>query len=129
MKNRHRILLVDDEKGFAAMLKLNLEAMGNYEVMVVNDPLKAVTTAMQYHPELILLDIIMPNKEGPDVAIEVKETEAIKNTPIIFLTATVTRDEVVQQSGRIGGYTFVAKPSNLSELVDSIEDSIHSNSF
>ena len=121
MMNRRKILLVDDERAFASMLKLNLEAMGDYEVKIENDSLKAVQAAIDFQPQLILLDIIMPHKEGPDVAIDVKSTATIKNTPIVFLTATVTPQEVEEQNGVIGGHAFVAKPSNLDELIDAIE--------
>ena len=118
---RYKILLVDDEKSLAAMLKLNLEAMGDYEVKIENNSLKAVQTAIEFRPQLILLDVIMPHKEGPDVAIDVKSTAAIKNVPIVFLTATVTPQEVEEQDGFIGGHPFVAKPSNLVVLLHTIE--------
>ena len=121
---RRKILLVDDEKGFTAMLKLNLESLGSYDVRVENDSERALTAALEYQPDLILLDIIMPKMEGPDVAIEVKNNTALKNTPIIFLTATVTKNEVDSQGGRIGGHPFVAKPSNLIVLVSTIEKNL-----
>ena len=63
----------------------------------------------------------MPNLEGPDVAIEIKDHPQLKEIPIIFLTATVTKEEVQSQGGKIGGNHFVAKPSTLSDLLYSIE--------
>ncbi|MBU0468510.1 MAG: response regulator [Candidatus Omnitrophica bacterium] len=119
-----KILIVDDEKGFTSMLKLNLEAIGDFEVKVVNEANNALMTAKQFLPDIILLDIIMPNKEGPDVAIEIRNEPSLKNIPIVFLTATITRDEVASQNGWIGGNIFVAKPSSLKELLASIESSI-----
>lgn len=124
MDDRRKILLVDDEKKFTVMLKLNLEAVGNYQVQIENDSLRAVQTAVEFNPELILLDIIMPNKEGPDIAIDVKGNDRLKNTPIVFLTATVTKEEAGEQNGMIGGHPFVAKPSNLKELIEAIERNI-----
>ena len=76
---------------------------------------------LQYRPDLILLDVIMASKEGPDVAIEIKGDPRLKETPIIFLTATVTQQEVDEEGGKIGGQAFVAKPSSLDILLDSIE--------
>jgi len=120
MDGKRKILIVDDEKGFTSMLQLNLEAMGEYIVRVENESLHAIEAALQFKPDIILLDVIMPNVEGPDVAQEIRSQSALKETPIIFLTATITKDEVDAQHGRIGGHAFVAKPSNLTDLLDSI---------
>ena len=119
--NKKRVLIIDDEKGFTAMLSLNLESLGSYEIRVENDARQAVSTALQFRPDLILLDIIMPHLEGPDIANQLKENPALRNVPVIFLTATVTDDEVTAQQGHIGGHAFVAKPSRLSVLLESME--------
>lgn len=118
------LLLVDDERSFTHMLKLNLENSGKYKVYIENDPCEAIATALKVKPNLILLDVIMPSIEGPDIAIEAQKYDVLNETPIIFLTATVTREEVLQQNGRIGGHPFVAKPSNLHELLSSIETNL-----
>lgn len=118
---KRKILVVDDEKGFTAMLKLNLESTGQYDVRVLNDSSQAVDTAVQFKPDLILLDIIMPHYEGPDIAIQIKQNPLLKDVPIVFLTATVTKEEVDSQGGAIGGHPFVAKPSSLAVLLSSIE--------
>ncbi|MBF0483505.1 MAG: response regulator [Candidatus Omnitrophica bacterium] len=118
---RKKILLIDDEKGFTNMLRLNLSATGDYDVVVENDSLHALDAALQVKPDLILLDVIMPHKEGPDVFTEIKENDQLRETPVIFLTATVTEDEVNTYGGRIGGNTFIAKPTRMEDLVESIE--------
>jgi len=121
---KKKIMIVDDEKGFTSMLKLNLETTNKYEVRIENDPRRAFTSALEFEPDLILLDIVMPSMEGPDVAIELKQNELLRDTPIVFLTATVTKSEVDAQEGNIGGNTFVAKPSNLTVLLESIEKNL-----
>ena len=120
MDGKKKILIVDDEKGFTSMLQLNLEAMGIYEVRVENKSERALQTALQFQPDIILLDVIMPNMEGPDVANEIKNNQILKGTPIIFLTATITIDEMEAHNGQIGGHPFVAKPGSLSDLLESI---------
>jgi DNA-binding response OmpR family regulator len=122
--SKRRILIVDDEKGFTSMLSLNLEVTGRYDVKVVNDSSNVINEALDFRPELILLDVIMPKLEGPDIAMELKNHASLKTIPVVFLTATVTVDEVYSQGGKIGGHSFVAKPSNLSVLIDSIEKAI-----
>ena len=108
------------------MLKLNLESTGNYEIRVENDSSLAIETAIQYKPDLILLDVIMPNFEGPDIAMKIKSQPELKDIPIVFLTATVTKEEVDSQQGEIGGHPFVAKPSSLATLLHSIEKNVAS---
>lgn len=119
--DKRKILIVDDEKGFSEVVRLNLESTGKYDVCIETDASNAFSTALQYRPDLILLDVIMASKEGPDVAIEIKGDPILKETPIVFLTATVTQQEVDQEGGRIGGQAFVAKPSSLEILLSSIE--------
>lgn len=62
-----RILVVDDELNFANMIKFNLEATGEYDVQIESQGTQALMTALRYHPDLVLLDVIMPDKEGPEV--------------------------------------------------------------
>jgi CheY-like chemotaxis protein len=118
---KRRILIVDDEKSFSEILRLNLESTGKYDVCVENDANNALFAVLQHRPDLVLLDVIMASKEGPDIAVEIKGDPRLKQTPIVFLTATVTQKEVEAGGGRIGGQAFVAKPSSLDFLLDSIE--------
>lgn len=120
-----KVLLIDDEKNFTGMLKLNLEATGKYSVDTVNHPLQAISYIIRHKPDIIFLDIIMPDIEGPDIAIQIKENDDIKNIPIIFLTATIRDDEVQSQGGQIGGNEFVAKPSTIEKLSVIIDDHVN----
>ena len=124
MSNKSKILIVDDETAFTEILKLNLEATGKYEVCIENDPRFALYTARRFKPSLVLLDIIMPQLEGPDVAMEIRHDSNLHGTPIVYLTATVTHEEVDSQRGRIGGNQFVANPSSLKDLLTAIESSL-----
>jgi len=120
--SKKRILLVDDEKGFTDMLSLNLDAEG-YEVKVENNSNEALEAAITFQPHLILLDVIMPNKEGPDVFIEIQNEEILKKTPIIFLTATITKEET-EEDQTIGGHQFISKPADFDVLLQMIERNI-----
>jgi DNA-binding response OmpR family regulator len=126
MKTQHRVLLVDDDRGFTGMLKLNLETLANFRVRVENDPARAVEAALDFRPDLIMLDVIMHGKEGGEVAVELREHPELEGVPVIFLTATVTKLEVEEQEGgRIGGRRFVAKPIDLDELVRVIGENLN----
>lgn len=120
-----KILIVDDEKAFAVMLKLNLEATGRYSVRIENAGQNVIDAVLQFRPELILLDLIMPKTDGSDIAFQIKNHIQLQSVPIIFLTAAVRKDEV-EAGGKIGGYPFVSKTSSLSFLFQAIEKSLAS---
>ena len=121
---KKKILVVDDEKNFTDMVKLNLELSGQFQVLVENDPTQAVQVASVFRPDLILLDVIMPHIEGPDVLFVLRQNDLTTAIPVVFLTATVTRDEVQAGQGKIGGHSFLPKPCSLSELMKCIEDEL-----
>jgi CheY-like chemotaxis protein len=121
---KKKILLIDDESAFTDVLKLTLEQTGKYEIFTENSSQKAIMSANLYQPQLILLDVIMPYLEGSDVAMALREDQNLRNIPVVFLTATITKDEVASFGGRIGGHPFVAKPSPLKDLIDTIESNI-----
>lgn len=119
--SKKKILVVDDEVRFTQMIKLNLEAGGKYDVKIENNAAQAVKVALEMKPDLILLDVIMPETEGPDVVCQLREHDILKKIPVIFLTATVTKEEVEAQQGRIGGHAFLAKPGSVDDLIFCIE--------
>ena len=116
-----KILIIDDERGFTEMVKLNLEATGLFTVQIENIPTRALDTVLECQPDLILLDIIMPELEGPDIVYLIRNNERVSHIPIVFLTATITREEVVERSGTVGGHVFLAKPCSINELIEVIE--------
>lgn len=122
--DKRKILIIDDEPDFTQMVKLNLEATGNYEVIREHEGMRAVATALVYKPDLILLDVIMPDIEGPEVAFQIRRNQILNTTPIVFLTATITKEEVKTERGVVGGNTFLAKPGTVQELVECIERKI-----
>jgi len=119
-----KILVVDDEAGFARLLKLNLEATGKFEVDTENKGSQALNTARSFKPDLILLDIIMPDMDGSEVANRLKSDPVTRNIPILFLTALVKNKEIETKSGSIGGNIFLAKPITTDELVKSIDQAL-----
>ena len=119
--SKKRLLLVDDEEGFTRLLKLNLEQTGSYEVRVENHGTKAVDAARDFRPDLILLDVVLPDLDGGQIAEKLREDPALRRIPIIYLTAIVSQSEVSEKSGLIGGRVFVAKPVSKEALIKVIE--------
>jgi CheY-like chemotaxis protein len=122
-KEKARILIVDNNRDFTHSAKLVLERTGRYFVSEENDPSKAHQTAQSLKPDLILLDIAMPETDGGEVAARVHSDPALHRIPVVFLTALVTKAE--GRSGlRIQGHPFLAKPISLAELIDGIEENL-----
>jgi CheY-like chemotaxis protein len=123
MESKKKILIIDDEKIFTDMLFLNLESTGKYEIKVENNPRLALDVALSFDPDLILLDVIMPGLEGSDVLVQLKSQELLQGVPVVFLTATVTPEEIWIPGETNCGHSFVAKPSSLDELMNVIDRS------
>jgi len=119
--DKRRILVVDDEAGVTRMLKLFLEATQAYEVRTENHGSRAVAAAREFRPHLVLLDVVMPDMDGATVAAEMGADAKLKDTPIVFLTALVTRKEAGGSGRNIGGWPFVAKPVDPDRIVELIE--------
>ncbi len=117
--NKKKILLIDDEIIFTNLVKMNIEQAGGYEVKVENNGSRGLDAALEFMPDLILLDIIMPEMEGSLVAEQIKANEELKNIPIVFLTATVLKEEI-PANGKIGGALFISKPVKTEELLGVI---------
>ena len=116
-----RILIVDDEKVTTRLLRMTLEQTGKYEVRAENDPRLVVAAALEFRPHLIILDVIMPEMDGGDVAAALKENAELCNVPIVFLTATVRKSEVDEHGGMMGGYPFLAKPASTQTITQFID--------
>src|SRR4029077_3842899 len=114
------ILVVDNDRNTTRLIKILLEKRGKYFVLPENDPAKAHQTARDFRPDVILLDIVMPETDGGEVAARIGNDPDLRQTPIIFLTALVTRAEA-NNGLEIDGHSFLAKPINISELVNAIE--------
>src|SRR5678815_3457744 len=121
MSTKKKILLVDDEKSFTSLLKLNLEDTGDYEVRVENWAEDAFPAAQEFKPDLVLLDIIMPRMSGGDVAARIDSDPVLKGTPIVFLTAAVRKHQVEENEGIICERPCLAKPATVEEVIAMIE--------
>lgn len=111
-----KILVVDDEKPIADILKFNLEKEG-YQVVCAYDGDEAIELAYQEQPDLILLDIMLPNKDGMEVCREIRKNH---NMPIIMLTAKDSEiDKVLGLE--LGADDYVTKPFNNRELIARVK--------
>jgi len=121
-----RILIVDDETTITRLLKLNLEKTGDYVVREENRGARAYDAAREFKPHLILLDVMMPDMDGGDVAAKIQSDRLLKKTRIVFLTAAVKQEELTEKGGVIGGFPYIAKPLNVKGVLEEIEKQLAS---
>jgi CheY-like chemotaxis protein len=120
IKEKPRILIIDNNRDFTLSAKVGLERTGRYAVSEENEPARAHQTAQRVKPDLILLDIAMPETDGGEVAARIESDPTLRGIPVVFLTALVTKAEA--RSGlEIQGHPFLAKPISIPDLVAGIE--------
>jgi CheY-like chemotaxis protein len=116
---QRRVLIVDDEEDALAMLGDRLESAG-YFVLKASDGKQAISIAREANPDLILLDIVMPEMDGIETSRVLHEDPATRNIPIVFLTCLVKKDEEKQREV-IGGRQFLAKPYDSEHLLSTVD--------
>lgn len=123
--SKKRILIIDDDVSLTQLVKFNLEATGDYEVRIENVSSHAIETALQFHPNLILLDYIMPGMDGGDVSLKLHDDPVLRRVPIIMVTALVSNREAAEDGTvQRSGYLMVAKPIKFEKLKHCIEQQL-----
>ena len=114
-RSEYKILIVDDVVSNVLLLKILL-TNEKFQVCTANNGTTCIEMARTEHPDLILLDVMMPDISGFDTAVILKKDEATKDIPIIFLTALNTPSDLVH-GFQVGASDFLTKPFNKEELV------------
>jgi DNA-binding response OmpR family regulator len=99
-----------------------VEKTNEFEVYTATNGGDGIKLIKEIKPDLILLDIIMPGLDGGDVVSLIRSDESIKDTPIVFLTSLVRKDEV--GAGFTKGYSLLAKTVTLRELIACIKENV-----
>ena len=121
---KKKILIIDDDRDFSKLVKMNLEETGNYEVRTEDKGEVGVSSVIVFKPDIILLDVVMGDIDGSDVAKQIKNTELGKDIPIIYVTAIINEEEEGKLMGFLGGHPFLAKPVATAKLIECIEKHI-----
>ena len=116
---KESVLIVEDEEDIASILKMNLEADG-FSVHTLNNGSNVLNTVLEISPSIILLDVMIPDKDGFEVCKSLKANDEAKHVPIIFLTAKTLEHNVI--SGlEIGADDYIAKPFSVSVVISRIK--------
>ena len=117
-----RILIVDDEPDFTALLKENLEESGDFLVRQVNDSSLALKAAMEFRPHLCIIDVVMPGMDGGDVVAQFREEPTLSKVPVMMLTALVEENPDTSDGETLtGGLPFVSKTSGFNTILACIQ--------
>ena len=120
---KKKILIVDDEQSITKLLKFMLEKTGVYEVSCLNEGLKVLSTIRTAAPDLLILDLNMPDISGAEISAAIKDDSSLGHIPIVYLTGNVSREEV--DSGlSIGGHPAMAKPIDVEKLLQCLEKNL-----
>jgi DNA-binding response OmpR family regulator len=115
-----RILIVDDEPNIVASLEFLMRG-DDYEVRVARDGEEALVLAAGFHPDLVLLDAMMPQRSGFEVCRKIREDPALRNVKIVMLTAR-GRDVERERGLKSGANAYVTKPFSTKELMITVRD-------
>ena len=118
---KERILAVDDDPKLLELIRLFLDKTKRFEVRLENRSAQALAAAQQFHPDLIILDVDMPGKDGGEVARQLKADPVTARTPILFLTSLVSPREAGDSETISGGMPFLAKPVNPTALIAVVD--------
>jgi two-component system, OmpR family, response regulator len=119
-----RILVIDDEIDFTHMVKMLLQMSGPYQVREVHAARAAVAMAREFQPDIILLDCMMPEIDGGEVASRLEADPETSHIPVIFLTATVDQPQELPSRCYTGTRTYLPKPIQLAKLIETIDQAI-----
>jgi DNA-binding response OmpR family regulator len=117
-----RILIVDDENDFIELLRYKLAGHG-YELIVAHDGVHALSQARQLRPDLILLDILLPDLDGLSVCEILRRQPSTKKIPVIFMSALTS--EVTRRTVAMQAEDFFTKPLDLARLEKRIGQLLH----
>jgi DNA-binding response OmpR family regulator len=116
----HKVLIADDEPNIVISLEYLMKRSG-YQVSIARDGQEALDTIRRERPRLVLLDVMMPRKNGHEVCQELRADEQIKDTLVLMLTAK-GRDTDIDKGLGVGADAYMTKPFATKELVAKVAE-------
>ena len=113
------VLVVDDQPHIVRLIQVNLEKVG-FQVATASDGVEGIEKVREVHPDLVILDVIMPHKDGFEVLREMKEDPALGEIPVVMLTVKTHNADIVKGL-REGAELYLPKPFHPKELVSLVK--------
>jgi CheY-like chemotaxis protein len=121
MKKLERIMMVEDDPDIQTVARMSLEVVGGFTVEVYSGGEEALARVGEYAPDLILLDVMMPDMDGPTVLRHLRENPATAAIPVIFMTAKAQAHEVASYRG-MGALGVISKPFDPMTLASTVTE-------
>ncbi len=118
-----KVLVVDDEQDFLKITKMNLEDTGRFSVETLFQTKDIIPTVHSFHPDVILLDILMPGVGGIEACQMLNDDPVGGGTPIIILSA-LDKEQDKKKAFRLGVVDYLVKPVEKSEIISRIEKAV-----
>lgn len=115
------ILLVDDEDDIREVAQMSLEVTAGWSIEGADSGQKGIEKALELKPDVILLDVMMPDMDGPTTFKKMRELPDLQQTPVILMTAKVQASDL-EQFKTIGVSGVIAKPFDPMSLADQVKD-------
>lgn len=115
-----KVLIVDDDAGIRMLLSKFLQREG-FEVITAEDGLQGVEEAKANHPDIVVLDVVMPRMDGLTAARLIKYYKPLTNVPIIFLTAK-DADKEIELAEQARAAVYITKPFDVHQVIDIIKE-------
>jgi two-component system phosphate regulon response regulator PhoB len=114
-------LIVDDEDGVRSLVRMTLDS-GRYKILEANEGRQALEVARAHHPELVLLDVMLPDLSGIEICRELKSDPLMASTTVIMLTAKAQQTDLgeAEAAGADGYFTKPFSPIALTQKVEAI---------
>jgi two-component system OmpR family response regulator len=116
-----RILIADDEPDILEISKIALETVGGFEVTVCSSGRMLLERLSEFEPDLIIVDVLMPDFTGPEILTEVRRKPELNSVPVVFLTGVIQKDEI-EQLKETGVADIILKPFDPMTLADRINN-------
>ena len=116
-----RILLADDEPDILEISRIALETVGGFEVSVCSSGRALLERLTDFEPDLIVVDVLMPDMTGPDVLQEIRRRPELNGVPVVYLTGVIQEDEL-EGLRETGVADVILKPFNPMTLADRINE-------
>lgn len=118
------ILVIDDDPNLCAAIKRGLEVTGHYRVLVAESGKTDLALARKHHPDVILLDMMMPQVPGPEVARALRNGAETTAIPYIFLTGMLGKEDAASFMGATPGEMYLAKPASMEEIMAAVDTAL-----
>jgi two-component system OmpR family response regulator len=114
-----KILYVEDDEDIQRIVRMSLERIGKLSVEIIGNSMHAIEAMKAYQPDLVMLDWMMPEMDGPTLFRMMKEDPAVADLPVVFITAKASSREL-DELIRMGAKGTISKPFSPKDLPDQL---------